>query len=575
MNSGYLNHWITKVPSQYYFSDLPLKIPQLVFRETDIRSIITGITKLINEMSDEQLNIAHDIINIFDDQELFTRRIYRDFTHIDRGKGEALFGILCEELFYLQYHLARNIEPRKLLLIQKIIDSKFIIIENESEHKLLKTYINTNRLTWEKYDLVRNSTPAKIRKLIEKYFTREKELNDYIVCTNEFIKIVELNMDDIKQSYTMYLDPTKYNYDYKKILIDFFYLIVVQYAYDINHYYYIHNHGEEKQDLLYNGMDLFEEINKYVTNNYLSCHLDIKVNVVYFKLMLCGEIDFIERYHSLNTENIVEIKCTKEISIKYYIQLLLYNFCYYYQQNKKEKLFNNKFKIVNLLTGLEHHIFMNISPTNMFNLLISLANVGNLKFNNLNLVYDLETTDMLKFIGPYNYKPFIPRTIISQRNSKYYGKTYPEIIEISIKDYDTGMILLDTMVKPIGSINSDVQELTGIKPLMVINKPNIDTIRLVLKKKMEDFSNCKMMAHNGNRFDNDIILYEKLIDPQKISFLDTLSIIPIHLPSNIKLESKSLGKIYFKLFGKNFNAHRAMSDVDALIEIMRYLNIEF
>ena len=84
-----------------------------------------------------------------------------------------------------------------------------------------------------------------------------------------------------------------------------------------------------------------------------------------------------------------------------------------------------------------------------------------------------------------------------------------------------------------------------------------------------------MMAHNGNRFDNGIILYDKLVDPQKISFLDTLSIIPIHLPNNMKLKSKSLGEIYFKLFNKKFDAHRAMNDVDALIEIMRYLKIDF
>ena len=47
------------------------------------------------------------------------------------------------------------------------------------------------------------------------------------------------------------------------------------------------------------------------------------------KLMLMGEIDFIEKYHNVDSETIVEIKCAKEISIRYYIQLLLYNFCYY------------------------------------------------------------------------------------------------------------------------------------------------------------------------------------------------------------------------------------------------------
>ena len=92
---------------------------------------------------------------------------------------------------------------------------------------------------------------------------------------------------------------------------------------------------------------------------------------------------------------------------------------------------------------------------------------------------------------------------------------------------------------------------------------------------MKNFKNCKLMAHNGTRFDNRIMLHEKLIDSQKISFLDTLSIIPIHMPINIKLTKKKLGAIYKQLFGEKFNAHRAMSDVNALIKIMKYLNIQF
>ena len=574
IHGGYLNHWITKIPVNYYLTDLPLKIPKLSFRDKDKGMTISGIAELISEMPDKYLDMIHDMLNITDEV-MFTKRMYQDFTHIDRGKDEILFGIFCEELFYLQHHLIRKIQPRKFLLIQKIIESKFVIIDNDSDYKLLKIYIVTNQLTWKKYDLIRNNISERVCKLIDKYFTREKELNDCIVCTNEFIKIIELNIDDIKNTYARYTNPFIYEYDYKQILIDFFYLIVVQYSYDIHHYYYICNHGNDKQYLLYNGMELYEEINKYVSHNYLMCELNIKVNVYYSKLMLCGEIDFIEKYTNIGTENIVEIKCAKEISIKYYVQLLLYNFCYHFQRNEMKELFSNKFKIVNLLTGLEHHFIMNISPTNMFNLLIILADIGNLNFNNLNLVYDLETNNKLEIIGPFDHKPNISRSLIFKKNNKYYGKIYPEITEIAIKDYDTGMILIDTLVQPNNHIPLNVQELTGIKPLMLVDKPKIEMIRLVLKKKMENFTNCKMMAHNGNRFDNCIMLYDELIDPQKISFLDTLNIIPIHLPIDIILDNKKLEHIYVKLFKTSFKAHRAMSDVNALIKIMKYLKINF
>lgn len=565
-HGGYLNHWITSIPPEHYISDGLLKIPKLSFRKNDNGQIINGVTELISEMSDENLNMIHDALKITEHKALFTRRIYKDFTHIDRGKDETLFGIFCEELFYLQHHLARIMKPREISMIQSIIDMKFVIVDNDSDLKILKGYISTSQLTWEQFDLMRNNMPDNICRMIEKYFNRDEELNDCVICTNDFVKIIENNMDDIRKTYVRYRNPKSYNYDYKKILIDFFYLIVVQYAYNINHYYYINNHGKDKHELLNNGTELYEAINNYVSYNFLTCDLNLKVHVRYDKMMLMGEIDFIEEYRNLKSETIVEIKCAKEISIKYYIQLLLYNFCYYYEKNETSKLFENDFKIINLLTGLEHRIIIKISPTNMFNLLITLANIGNLNFDNLSLVYDLETTDKIKIINN-------PTTL--KKEDRKCNKIFPEITEIAIKDYDTGMVLLNTLVKPNGKINKEVQEMTGITPGMLENKPGIDFIKAVLEKKMKNFTNCKMMAHNGCGFDNQIIMHNKMVDPKKISFLDTLSIIPIHLPIGMKLDSKKLGKIYSRLFNKTFSGHRAMSDVDALIKIMKFLKIKF
>ncbi len=576
MHGGFLNHWITKVLPENYLTNEPLRIPHLSFRDKEKGPIINGITELISELPDEKLNMIHDMININENNELFTRRIYRDFTHIDRNKDETLFGIFCEELFYLQYYLVRKIKPRKFDLIYMIIESKFIIVDNDSDYKLLKTYIVTNKLTWERFDAMRNNMSERICKLIVKYFTRDRELNDFIVCTNEFVKIIEANIIDIKYTYEKYLEPDNYDWDYKKILVDFFYLMVVQYAYDNNHYYYISNHGSQKHTLLHNGYELYEEIHKYARSNYLSCKIEPKINVCYQKMNMIGEIDFIEKYVNEEIENIVEIKCVKEISIRYYIQLLLYNFCYYNKLGQVDKLFSNKFKIVNLLTGLEHHIIMNITPTNMFNLLIILADVGNLSINDLNLVYDLETTDIIDQSKPLDYKPADGfRTDTYKKNNKFFQKKYPEITEIAIKDYDTGMILLNTLVKPVKIITPAVQKITGISQSMLENKPDIKIIRLILDNKMKNFNNCKMLAHNGKRFDDQIIIYDKLVDTNKVSFLDTLSVIPIHLPSNIKLDCKSLESMYAKLFGTTFSAHRAMSDVNALIKIMRHLNISF
>ena len=102
-HGGYLNHHITKVPSDAYLTHPPVKIPNLSFRKTCEGQMINGITELISNLSDKNLDMIHDILKIDETEKLFTRRIYPDFTDIDRGKDEALFGIFCEEIFFLQY----------------------------------------------------------------------------------------------------------------------------------------------------------------------------------------------------------------------------------------------------------------------------------------------------------------------------------------------------------------------------------------------------------------------------------------------------------------------------------------
>ncbi|CAH6421608.1 ATP-dependent DNA helicase [uncultured virus] len=587
-HDGYLNHWVAKVPPPYYFTDSPPKIPVLSFRQHEQPSI-QGITELISELPDTKLDQIHDFIKVSESSTSMTRRIYADFTHTDRGRDEALFGTFVEELFYLQHHLTRSISPRELPMIDMLIQSRMVVIESAADYKILKKFVTDNHLTWEQFDFTRDTIPDHIRKLIESNFSREHELNNCVLCTNEFVQIIQFNLDDIRQSYNRYRNPESYAHDYKQILIDFFYLIVVQYAYDNNHYFYINNHGADKQALLQSGAELFEAINTYVTHNYLTCKLNIKVRVNYPKLNLCGEMDFIETHSNPLSETITEIKCVKEISFTYYIQLLLYNFCYYHKQSgqsasthgkqpRKAKLFTNKFKILNLLTGLEHYLILSISPANLFNLLIILAETGNLLFRDLNLVCDLETTGLIQSRGPLDYKPTEAfRTSIHRRGYKYFTTTYPEIIEIAIKDYDTHMILLHALVKPdkLMSMDPEIIALTGIQQSMLTDRPNITAIKAICERKMARFINCRLLAHNGSRFDGNLMVYDKLIDPQRITILDTVSLIPIHLPPHIRLESKSLSYIYSTLFGSELRGHRAMVDVDALIKIMHHLRIEF
>lgn len=566
-HGGYVNHWITKIPRETYDvaannRDKKLKIPRLDFRE-ESKLPINGITNIIQNLTDIQLDHIDDMLNITMLDDFYTQRIYRDFTDIDRCGNESLFGTFCEELFYVQYYLSRKQEPRVLTIIELILASRFIITDTESECNTLKKFISINP-TWEVYDIIKHSLPSSTNEAVEKYLDRNENMCNWIVCTNKYIHIIKDNIEEIRKTYLRYLDPHSYHFDYKKVLDDVFYLTVVQYAYETNHYFYMNNRGRDKSQLLTNDAELFEEMNKHVKTNYYGSELLIKVPVHYSKMFMHGETDFIQRREvclgnkSIKYDTIVEIKCVKEISIKYYLQLLLYNFCYNYENRIMGKTFKNTYKIINLLTGLVHYFMIEVSPSNMFNILVIMSEAGNLTFKDLNLVYDLETTDFIQERGPNH-------------------PIFPDIMEITIKDYDTNMTIIDTMVRVTKPIHPDAFRVTGITSEMLHDKPLLSDIKKILDMKLANVDSCKLIAHNGHRFDHRIVRHYELFDTiskkREINYLDTMNLIPMHWPTDLNLDSRKQCDMYEVLFNEKYVAHRSSGDVDALMRIMRELSI--
>lgn len=572
-NGGSVNHWMTNIDSSTYFIDKPLPIPKLNFREDDGGIPLMGITEIIGNLTDIQLNEIDDILKVDESTNLYTFRLYKDHTKIDRNKDEALFGIFCEELFYLMHSLINKQTPRRISMIDNFISSLFVVIENELDYQYIKKNITEAHLSWAEYDRMQTIIPRFIQELINRKFPRTRELYEYMPCKNDFLEIINNNMIDIKETYARYLNPAGYSFDYKLILDDFFYLIIVIYAYGINHFYYINNHGHEKIDTMKNGLELYADMYIMIESRFARRTIRPKVKVEYKKLHIFGEIDFIDNTDDL--EMICEIKCVSSMSMKYYLQVFLYNFCYYLKQKSIKKLYRNRFRIINLLTGLEHNLIFEISPTNMFKLMKHICIAGNLFFDSMKLVYDLETTDRINSQRTFSIENKL-RTEYKQcgiNPPAYMAFTYPEIIEIAIRDYDTDMIIYNRLVKPTHPISNLISNLTGITNEMLSNQMSQDEFKKEFIDLMKLFSHSFFMAHNGISFDNKIMLYEKLLDPQEVEFIDTMHLIPIHMPMYDELAEKNVSYIYSKIVGGKFNAHRAMSDVNALIKIMRKLKI--
>jgi len=541
-NGGMMNHWLGYVNPLTY-ETTGFRLPRLDFRE-ESKEQIFSITELLGAVSTEQLNKIIDLIDYREEFNMLTKRVYADFRHIDRGKDESLFGIFVEELYYLQFSIALKNIPRELKLIKMLIDQELVIIKDESTCNYLKKQFITNRMTWNAYDLMKNQIAPDLRNIIESSFSRKRELYENVICHNQFAELVNLHLPDIKKAYDAYLEAKSYD----TVLHEFFFLVVVMYAYEINHYFYITNRGIDKEYLLINGAEMFAEMDKFVRSQIAQgIRIMPKYLVKYKPLQMIGEIDYIEKNNGKLI--ISEIKTVKEINLKHILQVYLYHFCFFAKKknpHKVMKIYNAKVKIINFLSGLEHEITIRIKQSNLFEFINILAEAGDLKWNKLNVVYDLETTGGINSDG------------------------FPEIIEIAMKDYQTEMIIFNKLIKPTLPITEIITTITGINNAMVANAISQQEFFQEIKKMLKRFDKNTFLAHNGKMFDDKIMRHYKLL-PDSSEFVDTLSLVPIHCHE--KLKGKSLSAIYRQLFNHGFNAHRAMSDVDALIKIMWYLKI--
>jgi len=275
-----------------------------------------------------------------------------------------------------------------------------------------------------------------------------------------------------------------------------------------------------------------------------------KLRIEYKKLNLCGEIDLLIE-NEKEDDIIVEIKCTKDIYIRHYLQLLLYNFIYSDNITKK---YNTVVKILNFYTGKETTINLKISSANMFKIMNIISDLGHLKFTNMNFVYDLETTGLIEV--------------------KNKQQIFPEILQISIRDYDSDMLIYNNYVKPNKKITEEITKITGITNDMVKSSPDLTTTKKWLQSQLRNIEDMRMIAHNGNRFDKLVLENYKMISKNiKINYTDTMSLIPLHTKQ--KVESRKLASLYTQIMGcKMKNAHNALYDVRGIIDIMRKLKIE-
>jgi hypothetical protein len=213
---------------------------------------------------------------------------------------------------------------KKFIDIENIVDSKHIVTD-VSSFVSEWYYMNRDHLTWDSYDVMKETLDKNIVNTIESKFSRDIGLSEHTIVNDGYFKSFILSISDyIKDNYKNYLQTD----DRRKIREYLFNLLIIMYSLETQHYFHAISKGEKFRQILTLCDDMFNRIEEYAktvdinfTQNNVMIHAPSDWNNI------IGEIDLIEEKN--NNKIIWEVKCTSDITLKNMLQVILYNIIYH------------------------------------------------------------------------------------------------------------------------------------------------------------------------------------------------------------------------------------------------------
>jgi thymidine kinase len=363
-----LNPWFDLIPKECYVMDNRL---EKLFKYPKVNPKIAisnekRITKIIDGLSEEYLDelsiicdygCARTIINNDNDNNSNSndngdgdnnndicdnRKIIKNVNKIyDKDFSVTLnssmfLGKYIKELFFIYYNLKHNLDKRRYIDIENIINKRIVTGVSFSVSEWF--YKNRDTLSWEKYDEDKNlgNIDDNIIRAIDSKFERIHNLQDYTIVNDGYFKTFILSLrNKIEDNYEKYLSAT----DTHKIKKYLFNIMIILYSLDTQHYFHALSRGKKFKNILIICDNLFNNVKKFA----FSTNLQIKNNHVLTNWMgLNGEIDLL----TLDDE-IWEVKCISDITLKHILQVLMYNIMY----NNYDNATNIKLNFINFLKG--------------------------------------------------------------------------------------------------------------------------------------------------------------------------------------------------------------------------------
>lgn len=340
-----LNPWFSEIPSKYYDLGGGLEkyftFPKV--KPHDIRTCEKRITKIIDNIEEKDLD---ELSQLCQNSNIITKTVdIFDENYATKIQSSIFLGKYVENLFFAYSSIVKGKEKKRFIDIENVINSHLVM---DVPMIVTEWYnMNRNHLSWELYEKEKkNGTLDKlIIECVEKKFNKSIKLSEHTIVNDGYFKSFILSISgEIKENYEKYL-KTK---NIQKIQEYLFYMTVLIYAFDTQHYFHAMSRGEKFKYILTDCKDMFNDIYDFVLNMKINI---VESNIPIKKWEIYGEIDILDG--NKNNE-IWEVKCVSDISLKHILQVLVYNILYKNLDsvdNSKKNIIYVKTNFINLLKG--------------------------------------------------------------------------------------------------------------------------------------------------------------------------------------------------------------------------------
>lgn len=370
-----MNPWFSNIPIDCYKMSKELahwfKFPSLKF--VDMGDIERRTTKIIDRMSEESLDILSSLIG-YESLKKNVDKIYeQDYSNIENNFG-LFFGRYVEQLFYCYYNIKKQNPLKRFTDIENIIENNHIF--SNVPVYVADWFANVKYImTWEKFDAEseilkqNNDFGEQIVKYIDKNFDRNFPFSNHTIINDGYYSWFIISKRKwIKKIYEKYLKCK----DTKKIRRLLFFIMIVVYTFDTQHYFHVTSKGKKFKGLLKNFSDMFDNMKNYTINNDFDI---LNYSFPVSRWGIVGEIDFID----INKE-IWEIKATSDITLKHILQILMYNLMY--KVTDITDNVNIKLNFLNLLRGEKIIYDLNLSKDRIHQIKDIFVNTGKINIQN-------------------------------------------------------------------------------------------------------------------------------------------------------------------------------------------------